>query len=190
MKKIAIAILGALICASSAVFAAPAENMVPVGCGCPANAPCAQSCPTPCQCTDNDPCEAKKAFMERRCCIYKEICLVESQIKQATCIDEKFFDEIYPLKICHCQEKCKLEQMECNNACKSDIKCQKEKVRDLKKQIKAKERAHKDAFMCILNDCQKKDYKKICKKMKKEHKEKKTGWCDCNCADDCETGCN
>ena len=55
--------------------------------------------------------------------------------------------------------------MECNNACKSDIKCQKEKVRDLKNQIKAKERAHKDAFMCILNDCQKKDYKKICKKI-------------------------
>lgn len=178
MKKLAITLSAALMCSMLNASAETMQRIVPVGCPlkqpCPVAQPCEQPAPV-CE----DECAAKKQmFMDKRCALYKKLCLTQNQVTQAKCIDEKFFDEICPLKECYKKEKCKLKDMECKKACEADIRAQKLRVRDLKKQIKAKKNAHKEAFMCLLNECQKKEFKKI--KDEKCKTEKKID-CDCGC---------
>ena len=53
--------------------------------------------------------------------------------------------------------------MQCKKNCRNDIKCQKEKIKDLKAEIKDKKKQHKKCFEKLLNDCQRKNYKEITK---------------------------
>ncbi len=169
MKKFAVTFLGVMICSVMSVCAEP-SNYVQIGC--PLNQPCAKQQPCEPPCAVEDECTMKEKFWTKRAALYKQLCLTEAQCQQAKCIDEKFFTDFYPLKKCYKEEKCKLYQMECSNACSSDIRCQKKKVRALKKQIKEMKKNHKDNFKCILNDCQKKQFRKIkdkkCKEVKVE----------------------
>ena len=105
----------------------------------------------------------KIRFFEQRCEIYKQLNLTQEQRIKAKTIDEKFFDDIAPLKLCYNQEKAKLKDMQCKKNCRNDIKCQKEKIKDLKAEIKDKKKQHKKCFEKLLNDCQRKNYKKITK---------------------------
>lgn len=176
----------AMMCSIMSVCAAPSP-VVPVGC--PLKEPCAteKPCPTTCEqpYLEEDMCTIKQRFLDKRCDLYQRLCLSDSQIEQAKCLDEKFFADFYPLKKCYCDEKRKLKEMECNKACDKDIKCQKEKVRDLKKQIKEKKKSYKANFMCILNECQKKKFKK----MKKDKCKNKKDECACENTYECACGC-
>ena len=70
----------------------------------------------------------KIRFFEQRCEIYKQLNLTQEQRIKAKTIDEKFFDDIAPLKLCYNQEKTKLKDMQCKKNCRNDIKCQKEQM--------------------------------------------------------------
>ena len=105
----------------------------------------------------------KIKFFEKRCKIYNQLGLSQEQRVQAKTIDERFFDEIAPLKMCCKQEKAKLKEMECKKCKWCERKEQKEKINDLKSEIKDKKKQHKECFEKILNDCQKNQYKKIAK---------------------------
>lgn len=182
MKKLAITLAAALIGSMMSVSAQTTDRMVPVGCPvkqpCPVVEPCEKPCAPVCECPEEDLCAMKQKFLDERSALYRKLCLSANQITQAKCIDEKYFAEIHPLKEYCKKEKSKLKDMECKKACEADIKAQKSKVKDLKNQIKEKKKAYKEAFMCILNECQKKEYKK----MKKEKcKEPKKAECDCDC---------
>lgn len=191
MKKTAITLAAAMLCSVMSVCAAPSsvptcnylttDSLVPVGC--PVKQPCAeqkapcaveQPCPTcgkkDCTC-DSAPvfnsCEEVQAwkikFFEKRSQLYTKLCLSQEQRVKAKCIDEKFFDEIAPLKMCCKQEKAKLKEMECKKCSWSDKRAQKEKIKDLKAEIKDKKNEHKKCFMEILSQCQKDDYKEFTK---------------------------
>lgn len=180
MKKLAITLCALMTCSVMSVCAETIQKIIPVGCPvkepCAVEKPCAPTCN--CSCSQEELAVKRQEFIDKRCCLYKKLGLSQQQVLQATCVDEKFFEEMHPLKECCKIEKAKLKDMECKKACESDIKAQKEKVRDLQKQIKAKKKAWKESFMCILNECQKKEYKKMLKDKKKcGHKVE----CDCDC---------
>lgn len=162
-------------------------SIVPVVC--PAASPCGQSCtkqPAPCCEEKKEPCPTcgktdctcgsapvfnsceeiqawKTKYFEKRCEIYKKLGLNQEQRVKGRCIDEKFFDEIAPLKMCCKQEKAKLEKMKCEKCSWSAKREQRQKIRDLKSEIKDKKKDHKKCFMEILNQCQKDEYKRLTK---------------------------
>ena len=168
-------------------------SIVPVTC--PASSPCAtpceqkkepccekkkEPCPTcgktDCNCNSTpvfNSCEEiqawKTKYFEQRCEIYTNLGLTQEQRVKGKCIDEKFFDEIAPLKMCCKQEKAKLEKMKCQKCSWRSKHEQRQKIRDLKSEIKDKQKDHQKCFMQILNQCQKDKYKKLTKKDK----------CDC-----------
>lgn len=195
MKKLAITLSAAMLCSVMSVCAAP-SSVIPTSCPvksstCPLQKPC-NTCEKP-ECKNDcapkcDPapvfntCEEiqcwKTKYFEKRCKTYTELGLTQEQRVKARCVDEKFFDEIAPLKMCLKQEKAKLKEMKCKKCCKEDIKAQKEKVKDLKAEIKDKKKQHEKCFEELLNSCQKTSYNKMKKDKCKEHKEPK---CDCDC---------
>lgn len=137
---------------------------------CEKKEPCPTCGKTDCTC-DSAPvfnsCEEIQAwklkFCEKRAEIYNKLCLNQEQRVKAKCIDDKFFDEIAPLKMCCKQEKAKLEQMKCQKCSWSAKRAQKEKIKDLKSEIKDKKNQHKKCFMEILSQCQKDKYKELTK---------------------------
>lgn len=81
--------------------------------------------------------------------------------------------------MCCKQEKMKLKEMECKK-CKWKVKHeQKQKIKDLKSEIKEKKKEHKECFMQILTSCQKDKYKELMKDKCKKHKKAK---CECGIA--------
>ena len=194
MKKLisraSVFVTAAMLCTAMNVFADP-YAIVPVGCPVQ-GAPCAQNQPCNCgkpecpKCCDSAPvfnsCEEIQAwkikFCEKRACLYDKLCLTQEQRVKAKCIDDKYFDEIAPLKMCCKQEKMKLKEMECKK-CKWKVKHeQKQKIKDLKSEIKEKKKEHKECFMQILTSCQKDKYKELMKDKCKKHKKAK---CECCC---------
>lgn len=191
MKKTAITLCAAMLCSILSVHAAPVPSsstsipspsqasIVPIVC--PSSSPCAQTCEekkdpcptcgkTDCSCGSApvfNSCEELQAwktkYFEKRCEIYTKLGLSQEQRVKGKCIDEKFFDEIAPLKICCKQEKAKLEKMKCEKCSWSAKREQRQKIRDLKSEIKDKQKDHKKCFMEILNQCQKDEYKKLTK---------------------------
>lgn len=165
MKKFAIMLSAMILCSIAGIASA---NEVPVGC--PVNKPCPCVKEKPCKdcegkyeddCLCGDPCESKSEYFTKRCDTYKKLGLSQTQTTQARALDEKYFGEIYSLRKCYQDAKRELEKMQCEKACAADIDNQKERVKDLKQQIKDKKKAYYDDFLCILTDCQKKDYKKM-----------------------------
>ncbi len=199
MKKLAITLTAAMVCS---VMSVCAQTNVPVACPvksspCQVKQPCncnpcekpecKDGCTPKCDCGCNtapvfNSCEELQAwktkYFEKRCTIYTRLALTQEQRVKAKCIDEKFFDEIAPLKMCLKQEKAKLKQMKCDKKCTNDIKAQKEKIKDLKSEIKDKKKQHDKCFEEILNNCQKDSYKKMKKEKCKEHNKPK---CECGC---------
>ncbi len=185
MKKLAITLSAAMICSIATISATKAESLVPVGCPVQ-NAPCqsVETCPTQQKCNCGKPecpkcndaapvfnsCEEiqewKTKYFEKRCEIYTKLGLSQEQRVKARNVDEKFFDEIAPLKMCCKQTKAKLKELECQKCAKSEKKALKEKIKDLKSEIKDKKKQHKECFMQLLNSCQKTTYKKIAKNKK------------------------
>lgn len=171
MKKLAITLSTAMLLSTLSTYASTNVPVVPVGC--PTKSPCQQEQPcNPCE-TDGYPApvfnsctelqEWKTKFFAKRCDIYSKLGLSQEQRIQAKTIDERFFDDIAPLKICCKTEKEKLKQLECQKCSWSAKREQKEKIKDLKAEIKDKKKQHKECFEKILNDCQKKQYKKLTK---------------------------
>lgn len=191
MKKTAITLCAAMLCSILSAQAAPVPSsstsipspsqasIVPIVC--PSSSPCAQTCEekkdpcptcgkTDCNCGSApvfNSCEELQAwktkYFEKRCEIYTKLGLSQEQRVKGKCIDEKFFDEIAPLKMCCKQEKAKLEKMKCEKCSWSAKREQRQKIRDLKSEIKDKQKDHKKCFMEILNRCQKDEYKKLTK---------------------------
>ena len=191
MKKTAITLCAAMLCSILSAQAAPVPSsstsipspsqasIVPIVC--PSSSPCAQTCEekkdpcptcgkTDCSCGSApvfNSCEELQAwktkYFEKRCEIYTKLGLSQEQRVKGKCIDEKFFDEIAPLKMCCKQEKAKLEKMKCEKCSWSAKREQRQKIRDLKSEIKDKQKDHKKCFMEILNRCQKDEYKKLTK---------------------------
>ena len=95
MKKIAITILGALICAGSTAFAGE-NSLVPAGCGCPAKDPCAKTCPEPCKCTDNDPCEAKKPLWNADAAFIKKFAWSKAKLSRQPALTRNFLKKFTP----------------------------------------------------------------------------------------------
>lgn len=191
MKKLAITLSAAMLCSVMSVCAAPSDSFIPVGC--PLKTPCSvekpcdscakPECPKVCDpapvfnaCEEIQ--EWKIKFCEKRVCLYDKLNLNQEQRVKAKCIDDKWFDEIAPLKMCCKQEKAKLKEMECKKCKWSEIREQKNKIKDLKSEIKDKKKQHKECFMAILNKCQQDKYKELMKDKCKKHKESK---CDCDC---------
>lgn len=185
-SKAAITLAAAMLCSVMSVCAAP-SSFVPVGC------PVKQPCPVenPCNPCEKPKCETapvfnaceeiqewKVKYCQKRACIYDKLNLTQEQRVKAKCIDDKFFDEIAPLKVCCKQEKAKLKEMECQKCSWSEKRAQKEKINDLKSEIKDKKKQHNECFKEILNKCQKEEYDKMMKDSCKKHKEPK---CDCGC---------
>lgn len=187
-KKLAITLSTAMLCSVLSVHAAPSST-VPVGCPLKST-PCKTE--KPCDpCVKPEPCDAAPVFnaceeiqqwkikyCEKRVCIYDKLKLTQEQRVQAKCIDDKYFDEIAALKICCKKEKAKLKDMECKKCSWKDKHEQKQKIKDLKTEIKDKKKEHNECFMKILNNCQKDEYKKLMKDKCKKHCEPK---CDCGC---------
>lgn len=190
MKKTAITLCAAMLCTATASFAVPTPPMasipspsqasvIPIVC--PASSPCNQTCEekkdpcptcgkTDCNCGSApvfDSCEElqnrKTKYFEKRCEIYTKLGLSQEQRVKGKCIDEKFFDEIAPLKMCCKQEKAKLEKMKCEKCSWRAKHEQKQKIKDIKSEIKDKQKDHKKCFMELLNQCQKDKYKKLTK---------------------------
>lgn len=201
MKKLAITLTAAMVCSVMSVCAEP-NSIVPTACpisqsncqsqqSCGCNPcekqECKKECDPKCECNSNsapvfNSCEEiqawKTKYFEKRCNIYTNLGLSQEQRVKAKCLDEKFFDEIAPLKMCLKQEEAKLKDMKCKKCCKADIKCQKEKIKDLKSEIKDKKKQHEKCFEELLNSCQTTTYKKLKKEKCKEHKKPK---CECGC---------
>lgn len=191
MKKTAlkttVTLVAAMVCSVMTVCAAP-TSFVPVGC--PVKQPCCtekpcESC-NPCDSCEKPKCEAapvfesceevqnwKNKFFEKRCELYTKLGLSQEQRVKAKCVDEKYFDEYAALKICCKQEKAKLKDMECKKCSWHDRHEQKQKIKDIKCEMKDKKRQHKECFMDLLSCCQKSQYKKLTKEK-------------CKCACDCE----
>lgn len=188
MKKLAITLSAAMLCSVMSVCAAP-SSVIPVGCPlkaepCKTEKPC-DPCvkPEPC---DNAPvfnaCEEiqqwKLKYCEKRVCIYNKLKLTQEERVKAKCIDDKYFDEIAALKMCCKKESAKLKEMKCKKCSWKEKHEQKQKVKDLKNDIKDKKKEHNECFMKILNKCQKDEYKKLMDEKCKKHGEPK---CDCEC---------
>ena len=58
-------------------------------------------------------------------------------------------------------EKAKLNEMKCQKCSWSAKREQKEKIKDLKSEIKDKKKQHEKCFLELLNQCQKDTYKKL-----------------------------
>lgn len=181
--KISVAALSAAIaCSALNVYANIPTPYVPVGC------PQEQSCEKK-DCTKNcDPapifnsCEEiqnwKIKFFEKRACLYEKLCMTQEQRVQGKCIDEKYFDEIAPLKLCKMQEEKKLEEMKCKKCSLKVKREQKQKIKDLKTEIKDKKQEHEECFLKILNCKQQEKYKELKKDKCKKHKKPKF---ECGC---------
>ena len=184
MKKLAITLSAAMLCSVLSVCAAPTETTTPVNC-CPqqttqCQAPCATQQPCTCgkpecpNCAGQAPvfnsCEEiqewKIKYFEKRCELYTKLGLSQEQRVKARTVDEKFFDEIAPLKVCCKQEKAKLKDMECKKCSWKEKREQKQKIKDLKSEIKDKKKQHRECFEKLLNQCQKDTYKELSKKHK------------------------
>lgn len=189
MKKLAITFsVTAAICSAMLMNTNSAQAYIPLGellasAPCPIEQPCNQTKALMAKCPkDNYPkaecpkkeCETPQVFdscaeiqdwkikyFEKRCKVYTQLGLSQEQRVQAKTIDERFFDEIAPLKICCKQEKAKLKDMECKKCSWCEKREQKQKIKDLKSEIKDKKKQHQKCFEKILNDCQKQTYKKI-----------------------------
>ncbi len=182
-KKLAITLSAAMMCSIMSTYAAPMSSTIPVGCPLQQSAPCQNTT----QCEDQTPCncgkpdcpkccekapvfnsceeiqEWKTKYFEKRCEIYTKLGLSQEQRVKAKTVDEKFFDEIAPLKMCCKQEKAKLEEMKCKKCSWKSKREQKQKIKDLKSEIKDKKKQHKECFEKLLNQCQKDAYKKLSK---------------------------
>lgn len=206
MKKLAITLSAAMLCSVMSVCAAPTSPVTPVNCPVkaspcplkPQSEPCAKPCEAkvkPCDSCAKTECEPKCEpapvfntceeiqewkikYFEKRCDIYSKLGLSQEQRVKAKCVDEKWFDEIAPLKMCCKQEKAKLKEMECKKCSRKDIRAQKEKIKDLKAEIKDKKKQHKECFTALLSQCQKDQYKTLSKEKCKKHDSDK---CDCGC---------
>lgn len=187
MKKTAITFSLAMMCSIMSVNAAvvPEQDysgvfIVPITTSatpcfqkqvpCSAKEPCSKCGKTDCNCASVpvfNSCEEVQAwkikFCEKRTQLYSKLCLTQEQRVKAKCIDDKFFDEIAPLKICCKQEKEKLKEMKCKKCSWSEKRAQKEKIKDLKSEIKDKKKEHKKCFTEILTQCQKEKYKELAK---------------------------
>ena len=176
MKKTAITLCAAMLCSVMSVCANP-SSIVPVTCPVQ-NAPCAAGQPCNCGQPECPKCNEQKApvfnsceeiqawkdkYFKKRCDIYTKLGLSQEQRVKARCVDEKFFDEIAPLKMCCKQEKAKLNEMKCQKCSWSAKREQKEKIKDLKSEIKDKKKQHEKCFLELLNQCQKDTYKKLAK---------------------------
>lgn len=186
MKKFAITLSAVLaITVSSQAFAytkissiPPVPEFVPVSC--PLNTQTQkQNCdPAPVFSSCEEVEQWRLHYFEKRIKLYAKLCLTQEQRIKAKCIDEKFFDEIAPLKMCKKQEEKKLNDLKCKKGCKDNIKAQKEKIKDLKAEIKDKKKQHDCSFEAILSKCQKETYKELMKDKCKKHKKPK---CECGC---------
>ena len=184
LKKVTIALSTLLVCSTTSVFANPSSLFIPVGC--PTKTPCQSTQPcekTKPECLEKcnqppvfDSCDElqkmKDKYCEKRACLYDKLCLTQEQRVKAKCIDDKFFDIIAPLKFCCKKEKAKYEEMKCNKKCSLKQKReQKQKIKDLKAEIKDKKQQHEECFVKILNCEQKDKYNELkknkCKKNKK-----------------------
>ena len=189
-QKMTFALVAAMLCSVMSVCAEP-SSVVPVTCPVQ-GAPCAKQQPCNCgkpecpNCNQSAPvfnsCEEiqkwKLKFCEKRACLYDKLCLTQEQRVKAKFIDEKFFDEIAPLKMCCKQEKAKLEEMKCQKCSWSAKREQKQKIKDLKSEIKDKKKQHKECFMQLLTCEQQEKYKALKKDKCKKHKKPK---CECGC---------
>ena len=158
------------------VQGAPCAKQQPCNCGKPECPRCNESAPVFNSCEEVQ--DWKLKFFEKRACLYDKLCLTQEQRVKAKCIDEKFFDEIAPLKMCCKQEKAKLEDMKCKKCSWSAKREQKQKIKDLKSEIKDKKKQHKECFMQILTCAQQDKYKALLKDKCKKHKKPK---CECGC---------
>lgn len=170
MKKLAITLCSAIflsgLCAHSQDFVVPIK---PVGCQIK-NSPCEPAekpaCPQNCDKTPVfNSCEEiqqwKTKYCEKRSQLYTKLNLSQEQRVKAKIVDEKFFDEIAPLKMCCKTEKAKYNEMKCKKCKWSEKRAQKEKINDLKDEIKVKKKEHVKCFEEILTSCQKSEYKKL-----------------------------
>ena len=172
-----------VICSTVSVFAEP-NNILPVGCS---DKPCTkvkQECPQNCNSAPvfdscDDLSQWRTKYCEKRANLYDKLCLTQEQRVKAKIIDDKYFDIIAPLKLCCKQEKAKLKEMECNKSCTLKQKReQKQKIKDIKAEIKDKRNQHKECFIKLLTCEQRDKYNEIKKDKCKKHKKTK---CECDC---------
>ena len=188
-KKLAVTLSALLVCSSMSVLAEPSSLFVPIGCpvnnSCEKQAPCetpeqekcAEKCnPVPVFDSCDELQKIKDEYCEKRACLYDKLCLSQEQRVKAKCIDDKFFDIIAPLKLCCKMEKAKLEEMMCNKNCSLKQKReQKQKIKDLKAEIKDKKKQHEECFMKLLTCEQKEKYKELKKNKCQKKKKSKCG---------------
>lgn len=187
-KKMAVTFSFVMVCSAVSVYAEPSSLFVPIGCpvnnSCEKQQPCEmpkQDCPEKCNPAPVfDSCDElqkiKDKYCEKRACLYDKLCLTQEQRVKAKCIDDKFFDIIAPLKFCCKTESKKLEGMKCNKNCTLKQKReQKQKIKDLKAEIKDKKKQHEECFMKLLNCEQKEKYKELKKNKCNKKKKSKCG---------------
>ncbi len=159
---------------------------------CETPAPCCETpcpCPQPKCCDDKSKCDCvpnETVIKEESCCypmsqteLFKKVGMDQCQMDKACCLFEKFKCDTAPIKDRLNCEKAKLCEMIKCGASKCEINAQKDKIKCLKKDIKAKWECYEDGLKCLLNKCQLKEYKKIKKEQNKKYKKLFKSNCCC-----------
>lgn len=140
--------------------------------------PCEKPCKVKCEVCKGCP-DLSKCWYDQNQEIYNRLKLTCDQRAKADCLYNKYkprFDNIKDNIKC---EKNKLCCLINSCACKDDIHASMDRIKCLKKDIKAEMKDHCKEFECILDDCQRKQYKQIKKEYKKQVKlySKANCWC-------------
>lgn len=125
---------------------------------------------------------AKKKFEEKfakdRQDLYCQLGLSAEQKTKAEALDQKNMVEAQPLFAKIREEKAKLKELKCKNACPGEICKQKMAVKSAKKALKAHMKASKQAFDSLLTKDQLAKLNTIREQRKKDMAKHK---CDCKC---------
>ena len=151
-------------------------------CGCPASP--VETPASDCGCGCNNPPEA--AVKQESCCwqlsqeaLFAKLCLSQCQLDKANALYSKYKCETQPIRDALKCEKTKLCQMLKGCASSADIKAQRKKIKDLKKDLKDKWNCYQDSFKEILTKDQLSKFKKYTREENSKYKKLKKNKCCC-----------
>lgn len=190
MKKSALVLgLFTMVLSAGISFAACPCSMPSNDCSPCAAAPCT-SCEKPKDDCGCNPCKPKcdvckgcpdlsECWTTQREKIYQRLKLNCNQLEKARCLDNNYknkFDNIKDEMKCQKDKLCDLINA-C--ACKDDKQMVKDRIKELKKDMKSNIKCYDKDFKCILDKCQMKQYRQIKREYKKQMREYRKAGCWC-----------